>query len=235
MSEEKTTSREPIGPRRETKGSVSRRGFIKGLGAGGIGSALAPAAVLGAGTVATAGTLATEISAQQGELMGPGRVPRRLNVNGRAISVEVEPRETLLDVLRQDRASDGEYIDVTGNKRVCDRASCGACSMLVDGRLTYGCTMLAIEAQGHEITTVEGLGTPDSMHAVQAAFVEADALMCGFCTPGMVVAVAALLQDNPDPSREQIRRALDGNICRCGTYPRIFEAAEMAAARLRGA
>ena len=107
--------------------------------------------------------------------------------------------------------------------------------MLVDGRLTYGCTMLAIEAQGLEITTVEGLGSPDSMHAVQQAFVEADALMCGFCTPGMVIAVAALLQDNPDPTREEIRTALDGNICRCGTYPRIFEATETAAARLRGA
>ena len=107
--------------------------------------------------------------------------------------------------------------------------------MLVDGRLTYGCTMLAIEAQGHEVITVEGLGSPDSMHAVQAAFVEADALMCGFCTPGMVIAVTALLQDNPDPTRDQIRRALDGNLCRCGTYPRIFEAAETAAARLRGA
>ena len=105
----------------------------------------------------------------------------------------------------------------------------------VDGALTYGCTMLAIEAQGHDVITVEGLGSPDSMHAVQAAFVEADALMCGFCTPGMVVAVASLLEANPDPTRDQIRKALDGNLCRCGTYPRIFEATELAAARMRGA
>jgi len=233
MSDKKTGPMHPQDPGDETRGNVSRRGFLKGLGAGGIGSALAPGAVLGAGTIATAGTLAGQST--QGEVLGPGRVPIRLRVNGQTMAAQVEPRETLLDVLRQDRAPDGDYLDVTGNKRVCDRASCGACSMLVDGKLTYGCTMLAIEAQGHEIITVEGLGGSDSMHAVQEAFIEADALMCGFCTPGMVVAVAALLQDNPDPTREQIRRALDGNICRCGTYPRIFEAAETAAARLRGA
>ncbi len=234
MSDKKHASTDSNDCGKETRSNVSRRGFIKGLSAGGIGSALAPTAVLGAGTIATAGTL-TGGSAQEGEVSGPGKVPIRLQVNGGMVSVEVEPRQTLLDVLRQDRGVDGEYIDVTGNKRVCDRASCGACSMLVDGRLTYGCTMLAIEAQGVEITTVEGLGSPDSMHAVQQAFVEMDALMCGFCTPGMVVAVAALLEDNPDPTREQIRRALDGNLCRCGTYPRIFEATETAAARLRGA
>ena len=233
MSDKKTASTHPIDRGKETKGNVSRRGFIKGLGAGGVGTAFAPTAVLGAGTVAAASTLAGAPAAQ-GEVVGPGRVPIQLSVNGQTISADVEPRETLLDVLRQDRGADGDYIGVTGNKRVCDRASCGACSMLVDGRLTYGCTMLAIEAQGHEVVTVEGLGGPDSMHAVQQAFVEADALMCGFCTPGMVVAVAALLQDNANPTREQIRKALDGNLCRCGTYPRIFEAAETAAARLRG-
>ncbi len=233
MTDKKTASMHPKDPGDEARGSVSRRGFLKGLGAGGLGSAIAPAAVLGAGSVAAAGTAA--VSMAQGEVFGPGRVPIQLRVNGQTLSVEVEPRQTLLDVLRQDRGTDGDYLDVTGGKRVCDRASCGACSMLVDGRLTYGCTMLAIEAQGHEVITVEGLGSPDSMHAVQAAFVEADALMCGFCTPGMVIAVTALLQDNPDPTRDQIRRALDGNLCRCGTYPRIFEAAETAAARLRGA
>ncbi len=234
MSDKKRASTRSKDGGGETQSSVSRRGFIKGLGAGGIGSAIAPTAVLGAGTVATAGTLGGA-SLQQGEIAGPGAVPVSLRVNGESIAVAVEPRQTLLDVLRQDRAADGEYIDATGNKRVCDRASCGACSMIVDGRLVYGCTVLAIQAQGAEITTVEGLGGPDSMHAVQQAFVEADALMCGFCTPGMVVAVAALLQENPDPTQEQIRQALDGNICRCGTYPRIFEAAETAAARLRGA
>ena len=158
-----------------------------------------------------------------------------LRINGEDRALRVPPSRTLLDVLRQDKDTSGDYVDITGSKRVCDRASCGACSMLVDGRLTYGCTMLAIEAQGHEVITVEGLGTPDSMNAVQEAFVETDALMCGFCTPGMVVAVTALLEDNQNPTRDEIRKSLDGNICRCGTYPRIFEAAEIAAARMRGA
>ena len=231
MSDKHSAPLQPKTPGNGTQGSVSRRGFLKGLGAGGIGSAIAPAAVLGAGA---ASTVAAH-TRQAGEIAGPGRVPLLLRVNGRDLMIEAEPRETLLDVLRQDRNTAGDYVDLIGNKRVCDRASCGACSMLVDGRLTYGCTMLAIEAQGHEVVTVEGLGSPDSMHAVQVAFVETDALMCGFCTPGMVVAVAALLQHNQSPTRDQIRRALDGNICRCGTYPRIFEAAELAASRMRGA
>lgn len=219
------------GESRPDKG-VSRRSFIKGLSAGSVGATLAPHAVAaaGAGAVALEGERA---QGDAGEVLGPGSVPLRLRVNGRDLDVAVEPRETLLDTLRQARGPDGEYLGYTGNKRVCDRATCGACSMIVDGDLVYGCTFLAIEAQGKEITTVEGLGSPDDIHPVQQAFVEEDALMCGFCTPGMVVAVAALLQDNPDPSREQIRRALDGNICRCGTYPRIFAAAESAAARTR--
>ena len=234
MSETKSGSLDPKSPNTKTQGSVSRRGFLKGLGAGGIGSAIAPAAVLGASTVATAGAVAAPVQGR-GEMVGPGRVPVRLQVNGEEVAIDVEPRETLLDVLRQDKDTSGDYVDITGSKRVCDRASCGACSMLVDGRLTYGCTMLAIEAQGHEVITIEGLGTSDSMNAVQEAFVETDALMCGFCTPGMVVAVTALLEENQDPTRDEIRKSLDGNICRCGTYPRIFEAAEIAAARMRGA
>jgi len=234
MSKKKSGSKDPRGPGDETKSNVSRRGFLKGIGAGGIGSAIAPQAVLGAGGIAVA-SKALAATPAQGEVVGPGKVPIQLLVNGQTLDVEVEPRQTLLDVLRQDRGTDGEYLDLTGTKRVCDRASCGACSMLVDGKLTYGCTFLAIQAQGHEITTVEGLGSPDSMHAIQEAFVEHDALMCGFCTPGMVIAVAALIENNPNPSRNEIRKALDGNICRCGTYPRIFEAAETAAARLRSA
>jgi len=205
--------------------TVSRRSFIKGVGAGGLGTAVLPAAVAAAET--TAGSDA-------GTVLGPDPVPITLQVNGSSLQLRVEPRETLLDALRQGRTASGP-VDLTGNKRVCDRASCGACSMIVDGKLVYGCTLLAIEAQGQEITTIEGIGSPESLSAVQQAFVDHDALMCGFCTPGMVVAVTALLQSNPQPSRPEIRRALDGNICRCGTYIRIFEATETAAARLREA
>lgn len=233
MSEDSSRSRKPeaAGDAGAERGIVSRRSFLKGLSAGGIGTTLLPygGVLTGAGVAAAAAQ-----SSDAGEVLGPGRVPVTLRVDGRNLRLGIEPRETLLDALRQGKLDNGEYVDATGNKRVCDRASCGACSMIVDGKLVYGCTFLAIEAQGKEITTVEGLGDPDDMHAVQAAFVERDALMCGFCTPGMVVAVAALLQDNPNPTRDQIRKALDGNICRCGTYPRIFEAAETAASRLRG-
>lgn len=209
----------------DRRDAVSRRSFIKGVGAGGLGTAALPAAAIAAAQEAEA--------AELGRVVGPGTVPITLQVNGRALSLQVEPRETLLDALRQGQTASGP-VDITGGKRVCDRASCGACSMVVDGELVYGCTMLAIEAEGHSITTVEGIGAPESMHAVQQAFVEHDALMCGFCTPGMVVAVTSLLERNPAPTRTEIRKALDGNICRCGTYIRIFEATETAAARLRG-
>jgi aerobic-type carbon monoxide dehydrogenase small subunit (CoxS/CutS family) len=144
-------------------------------------------------------------------------------VDGVKMSTTVEPRITLLDALR-------DYLDVTGCKRVCDRGTCGACTVLLDGEPVASCLMLAADAVGHEITTVEGLGTPDRMSAVQAAFVEADALQCGFCTPGFVVASTALLRHNPSPTLDQIKDGLAGNLCRCGTYSRVFEAVQKAAA-----
>jgi len=136
--------------------------------------------------------------------------------------VTVEPRVTLLRALRN-------HLDLTGAKEVCDRGSCGACTVLVDGEPVASCLMLAADAVGHEITTVEGLGTPDRMTPVQAAFVEADALQCGFCTPGFVVASTALLRRNPSPTLDQIKEGLSGNLCRCGTYSRVFEAVQKAA------
>lgn len=221
-------------PEGKERNGVSRRHFLRGLGAGGIGSTLLPYGALADAGVETAGQDAAAIEGA-GRVVGPGPVPITLDVNGETVQLRAEPRDTLLDVLRQERDDAGDYVDLTGAKRVCDRASCGACSMIVGDRLVYGCTYLAVAAQGKEVVTVEGLGAPDAMSAVQRAFVERDALMCGFCTPGMVVAVTALLDENPDPSREEIRRSLDGNICRCGTYVRIFEATEQAASELREA
>jgi xanthine dehydrogenase YagT iron-sulfur-binding subunit len=136
--------------------------------------------------------------------------------------VTVEPRVTLLNALRN-------QLDLTGAKQVCDRGSCGACTVLLDGEPVCSCLMLAHDAAGHEITTVEGLGTPEKMSPLQAAFVECDALQCGFCTPGFVVAGTALLTHNPDPSLEQVKDGLAGNLCRCGTYGRVFEAVQKAA------
>jgi xanthine dehydrogenase YagT iron-sulfur-binding subunit len=134
---------------------------------------------------------------------------------------------TLLDALRN-------RLDITGVKRVCDRGSCGACTMIVDGRSVYSCSMLAIEAQGKAIRTVEGLATNAGLHPVQQAFCDADGLMCGFCTPGFVMAAVALLEKTPNPTPEQARHGLDGNICRCGTYKGVLAAALSAKGVRRG-
>jgi xanthine dehydrogenase YagT iron-sulfur-binding subunit len=192
--------------------TVSRREFLKGAGVTGLASAVTAAGV-------------AEVEAQTGpRVLGPGDVPVSLMVNGKRLELKIEPRVTLLDAIRN-RA------DLTGNKRVCDRGSCGACTMIVDGRTVYSCSTLAIEVQGKQIRTVDGLANGATLHPVQQAFCDADALMCGFCTPGFVVATVALLEKHPNATPEQMRKGLDGNICRCGTFVRILEAANAAKAK----
>ncbi|NUQ01619.1 MAG: (2Fe-2S)-binding protein [Armatimonadetes bacterium] len=195
---------------------ISRRGFLKGVGGGLLGGAALNEGLIGAQVAAAAGPEA---------LKGPQAI--QLKVNGTTRPVLVEPRTTLLAALR-------DQLGLTGSKEVCDRGQCGACTVLLDGRTVYSCSLLAIEAAGHEIRTVTGLGGPDKLQVVQQEFVRHDALMCGFCTPGFVVAATALLERNPSPTRDEIAAGLDGNVCRCGTYARVFEAVEAAAARLRG-
>ncbi len=143
-------------------------------------------------------------------------------MNGAPRQVTVEPRVTLLAALR-------DHLDLTGAKQVCDRGACGACTVLLDGEPVKSCLMLAADAEGHEITTVEGLGTPEALSPLQQAFVDADAMQCGFCTPGFVVAGTAFLAKHPDPSLDEVKHGLAGNLCRCGTYGRIFEAVQKAA------
>jgi aerobic-type carbon monoxide dehydrogenase small subunit (CoxS/CutS family) len=184
---------------------VSRRTFLKTAGVGAAASSLIGAA-----------------PASGPALLGPDAVPLALKINGAARTVTVEPRVTLLRAMRN-------HLDLTGAKEICDRGACGGCTVMLDGKPIASCLMLAADAVGHEITTVEGLGTPDKMSPVQAAFVEADALQCGFCTPGFVVASTALLRQNPNPTLEQVKDGLAGNICRCGTYSRVFEAVLKAA------
>jgi xanthine dehydrogenase YagT iron-sulfur-binding subunit len=191
---------------------VSRRVFLKTAGVGAAATSL-----IGA-TTATGG----------GSVLGPEAVPLALKVNGAVRTVTVEPRVTLLRALRN-------HLDLTGSKEICDRGSCGGCTVMLDGKPVVSCLMLAADAVGHEVTTVEGLGTPEKMSAVQAAFVEADALQCGFCTPGFVVASTALLRQNPSPTLEQVKDGLAGNLCRCGTYSRVFEAVLKAARTSRPA
>ena len=193
--------------------SVSRRDFIR---------------TVGVGSLATGVLTRVDLGAQAGvKEIGPGEVPIVLTINGRRHELRVEPRVTLLDAVR-------DRLDITGVKRVCDRGTCGACTMIVDGRTVYACSMLAIEAQGKAIRTVEGLATASALHPVQEAFCEHDALMCGFCTPGFVVSTAALLEKTPNPTLEQARKALDGNICRCGTYAKVLKAATGTKGVLRG-
>ena len=200
-------------PRRPPKNSsaslsVSRRTFLKTVGVG----------------AAATGLVAPAPRAAEAATLGPDAVPLTLKVNGVTCTVTVEPRVTLLRTLRN-------HLGLTGAKEVCERGACGACTVLFDGEPICACLMLAVDAVGHEITTVEGLGTPEKLNPIQAAFVECDALQCGFCTPGFVVSSTALLAKQPDPSLEEIKAGLSGNLCRCGTYSRIFEAVQKAAGR----
>jgi xanthine dehydrogenase YagT iron-sulfur-binding subunit len=157
------------------------------------------------------------IAGEDVKIYGPGKVPIALTINGRKYTAEVEPRVTLLETLRHE-------LELTGSKRVCDRASCGACTVIIDGKSVYSCTMLAIEAQGKSITTIEGLMNGDELHPLQQAFVDNDAQQCGFCTPGFVMACKAFLDKHPHPTPADMKSGLGGNICRCGTYAGIREA-----------
>lgn len=191
---------------------VSRRSFLKSFGT----------------TAAAAATAQVEVVAQElqkantEKTYGPDALPITLTINGKSLQLQIEPRVTLLDALRN-------YSNHTGSKEVCDRATCGACTVLLDGTPIYSCSKLAIEAQGHEITTIEGLAKEGKLSTVQQAFIEQDGLMCGYCTPGFVMSVTALLNKNPKPTADQLKRACAGNLCRCGTYPRVMQAVFKAA------
>lgn len=155
-------------------------------------------------------------------------VPVHLRVNGIATSVSIDAGDTLLDLSRR-------RLGLTGSKRVCDRGECGACTVLLDGRPVYSCLLLAATCDGQSVTTIEGI-SGSGLHPVQQAFIETDALQCGFCTPGQILSVVALLSDAQRPSSEQVTEALSGNLCRCGTYPKILRAiglVEKAARRRR--
>ena len=188
-------------PKHEPSSGLTRREFIKISGVG-----VAVPLVVGPTVVRAAG--------KDVEVHGPGKVPIALDVNGKELSAELEPRVTLLDALR-------DNFDLTGAKRVCDRGTCGACSVLMEGKLVYACMVLAIDAQGKQITTIEGLAEGDALTPVMQAFVEQDAQQCGFCTPGFVLATTHFLQEHPNATEDDIRRGLSGNFCRCGTYDGI--------------
>jgi xanthine dehydrogenase YagT iron-sulfur-binding subunit len=186
---------------------LSRRGFISSVSVG----AVAAVAVGGA----------SESAAQEIEAVGDS-VTVNLAINGSKRKVIVEPRWTLLYVVR-------DVLGLTGTKIGCERGECGACTVLVDGKPRYACMILALEAQDHEITTLEGLMDGERLGPVQQAFAEEDAFQCGYCTPGQIMAVEGLLRQNPNPTLDQIRIGVSGNLCRCAAYQHIFKAAAKAA------
>jgi len=193
---------------------ISRRNFLKVSGI-----SLTVPLVLGPQIVKAAGA--------EVKVYGPGKMPISLSINGKSHTANVEPRVTLLEALRND-------LDITGAKRVCDRATCGACTMMMDGKPVYSCSVLAVEAQGKKITTVEGLMQGEKLHPIQQAFIDNDAQQCGFCTPGFVVACKAFLDKNPNPTPEQVQKGLGGNLCRCGTYMGVRAAVLQAANAPKG-
>jgi xanthine dehydrogenase YagT iron-sulfur-binding subunit len=197
----------PEPPAQPTSG-YSRRGFIQGVGIGG--------GALGTGLLEEQAQAAQAVS-------GPGPVPITLQVNGAPVHLTVEPRVTLLDALRN-------YHGMTGAKKVCDRGTCGACTVLINGKTAYACSVLAIDAQGKKIETIEGL---PANNPISQAFVDHDAQQCGYCTPGFVMATKGLLDRNPNPTPQDVAHGLSGNLCRCGTYIGMRKAV-LQAAKTRG-
>jgi aerobic-type carbon monoxide dehydrogenase small subunit (CoxS/CutS family) len=196
-----------------SRSGLTRRSFLKGTGV-----AAASAAIADAGLEAFA-----EEAQESRSVVGPGPIKINLKINGKATPLEIEPRTTLADALRTN-------LDLTGTKIVCDRGSCSACTVWLDGAAVCSCMTLAMDARGKEIKTIEGLADGEKLHPVQEQFIEHDAMQCGFCTPGMLMSCAALLEKNKNPSLADVKDATRGNLCRCGTYPKVF-AATLAAAK----
>ena len=210
------SSRKDAEPPAKPKAGFSRRGFIRGVG-------------LGSGAVGT-GLLEREAVAAPApaNVAGPGPVAITLTINGKPVNVTVEPRVTLLDAMRN-------YLDLSGAKRVCDRGTCGACTVIMAGKTVYSCSVLAIDAQGKNIETIEGLAAGNNLHPISAAFVNHDAQQCGYCTSGFVMAAKGFIDKHPNPTMEDVKHGLGGNLCRCGTYMGIRQAVLEASKEMKGA
>jgi len=207
--------KEDASPENPAKG-LSRRGFLKGAGLTTVGTMALQTGVLGSTT--------KEVTFEEKSL-GPDAVGIRLNVNGKNQSLVVEPRTTLATALR-------DNLKLTGTKVVCDRGACSACTVWVDGKTVNSCLILAVEVVGKKISTIEGLANGHELHPVQQAFIDHDASQCGFCTPGMIMTATHFLQKHPKPSLEDVKIALRGNLCRCGTQPNVFKATLAAAEKI---
>ena len=200
--------------KRSLLGPVSRRSFLSTFGAAGITAGIAATAQpLLAATQASAAVAPAEAAPMAGTM------PLTLKVNGEAHTLQIDPRTTLLDCLR-------ENLDLTGTKKGCDHGQCGACTVHVNGRRVNSCLSLAMMHPGDEITTIEGLGTPEHLHPMQAAFVEHDGYQCGYCTSGQIMSAVALLKEPCGQSDDDVKHGMYGNICRCGAYPNIVAAVQ---------
>ena len=217
MKEDKSTSKpeHEIIPGKARKG-ISRRGFLKGAGMTTVGTVALQTGVLGSNL--------REGSLDE-ETIGPNAELIKLKVNGKLHTLAVEPRMTLASALR-------DKLQLTGTKVVCDRGACSACTVWVDGKPVNSCLTLAVEVQKQEITTIEGIGSPEDLHPVQQAFIDHDATQCGFCTPGMIMTATHFLQDHPNPDLEEVKVAMRGNLCRCGTHPNVFKATMAASKKM---
>ena len=210
------SSRKDPQPPAKPKAGFSRRGFIRGVGLGG--------GAVGTGLLEREAVAAPALA----NVAGPGPVAITLTINGIPVNVTVEPRVTLLDAMRN-------YLDLSGAKRVCDRGTCGACTVILAGKTVYSCSVLAIDAQGKNIETIEGLAAGNNLHPVSAAFVNHDAQQCGYCTSGFVMAAKGFIDKHPNPTMEDVNHGLGGNLCRCGTYMGIRQAVLEAAKEMKGA
>lgn len=199
----------PRGP-----GGISRRGFLKSTGIGVAATSLLDPSLAGA-------------RLQDGPPVLKGEAEVKFKLNGAETAIKAGTGVTVLEILR-------DRLDLTGTKMVCDRGSCGACTIHLDGKPVNSCLLLAVDVAGRSVETIEGLAKGDVLHPVQQAFLEEDAMQCGFCTPGMVMSCKALLDRNSSPTRDDVAQACAGNLCRCGTYFNVFRAAEKAAAIMKG-
>ncbi|MEO1010990.1 MAG: (2Fe-2S)-binding protein [Bacteroidota bacterium] len=201
-------------PEPKPEKTITRRGFLRGAGLSTAGSVLL-----------TSNALAFDYKEELavGKEFGPEPMTLKMKVNGTVKSLSVEPRTTLAGALR-------DYLELTGTKVVCDRGACSACTVYLDGKPVNSCMMSAFDVGDKEVTTIEGIAKDGVLHPVQEAFIEHDASQCGYCTPGMVMSCVHLVDNHPNPNLEDVKNATRGNLCRCGTYPKVF-AATMAAAK----
>lgn len=202
-----------VGTEQSLFGRVSRRSFLSHLGAAGIAATASPV------LAAAATQEPPALDQASGPSAAAGTVPVTLRVNGKNHALHLDPRTTLLDCLR-------ENLDLPGTKKGCDHGQCGACTVHVNGRRVNSCLSFAVMHSADEITTIEGIGQPDHLHPMQAAFVEHDGYQCGYCTSGQIMSAVALLREPVGPSDEDVKQAMYGNICRCGAYPNIIAAVQ---------